>query len=367
MSQIKVNEIYDASGGSTAKLYGPSMRYGGTAFVNRIINGDMRIDQRGAGASVTQNGSQQYTLDRWWTYGEVTSKFTTQQTPSATESGYAVRVAAGFRSYLAVTSSAATTVGAGDRYALAQSIEGFNVSDLAWGTTDAKPITISFLVRSSLTGTFGGAVRNSAGDRAFPFSFTVSTANTWEQKTVTVTGDTSGTWLTTNGAGIALVFGLGVGSTFSTAAGSWVAGAYWSATGATSVVGTSGATFYITGVQLEAGTVASPFERRDYGRELMMCQRYARFNTTETGASWATTVITFSVGYDIEMRSAPTVTIVNGANAMTDLGVATRTATGIPYFAATTRGAQVDISTVSTTNNKVHVLAPSVLFLNSEL
>ena len=119
--------------------------------------------------------------------------------------------------------------------------------------------------------------------------------------------------------------------------------------------------------QLEAGTVATPFERRDYGRELMMCQRYARFNTTETGASWATTVITFSVGYDIEMRSAPTVTIVNGANAMTDLGVATRTATGIPYFAATTRGAQVDISTVSTTNNKVHVLAPSVLFLNSEL
>jgi hypothetical protein len=180
----------------------------------------------------------------------------------------------GFINYLGVTSLSAYSVATGDVFGIRQRIEGLNISDLGWGTASAQAVTVSFWVRSSLTGTFGGSLQNSAGNRSYPFSYTISSANTWEQKTLNIAGDTSGTWLTTNGVGIELLFSLGAGATYSGTAGAWVGANYNSATGATSVVGTNGATFYITGVQLEAGSVASPFERRDYGRELMMCQRY---------------------------------------------------------------------------------------------
>jgi hypothetical protein len=155
-----------------------------------------------------------------------------------------------------------------------QMIEGYNVADFGLGAAGAATFTISFWVRSSLTGTFGGSLQNNANNRSYPFTYTISAANTWEQKTVTVVGDTTGTWEKTTNTGLRLNFGLGVGSTYSGTAGSWAGSNLISATGATSVVGTNGATFYITGVMLEAGSVASPFERRDYGRELMMCQRY---------------------------------------------------------------------------------------------
>ena len=143
-------------------------------------------------------------------------------------------------------------------------------------------MTVSFWVRSSLTGTFGGALRNNDATRSYPFTYIISAANTWEYKTITIAGDTSGTWLTDNGVGIRLVFGLGVGSTLSGTAGAWAAADYQSATGAVSVVGTLNATFYITGVQLEAGSVATPFERRPYGTELAHCQRYVYVAVTGT-------------------------------------------------------------------------------------
>jgi hypothetical protein len=155
-----------------------------------------------------------------------------------------------------------------------QPIEGNNIADLAFGSASAATVTLSFWVKSSLTGTFGGALTNKDSARSYPFTYTISAANTWEQKTVTVAGDTSGTWLTTNGVGLNVYFGLGVGSDYSGTAGSWVTATRFSATGAVSVIGTLNATWFITGVQLEVGSVATPFERRDYGRELAMCQRY---------------------------------------------------------------------------------------------
>ena len=247
-------------------------------FKNRIINGGMTIDQRNAGASVSATDAS-YSLDRWrstsYDGGAQTGKFTVQQTPSATETGYATRVAAGFTNYLAVTSSAATTVGASGTYNIAQLIEGFNIADLAWGTSSAKTVTLSFLVYSSLTGTFGGCLMNSAANYAYPFSYSIPTANTWTQISITVAGPTSGTWIgATNGIGVRVQFNLGTGSTLSGTANAWSANRYEAPTGAVQVVATNGATFYITGVQLEVGSQATSFDFRDYGRELILCQRY---------------------------------------------------------------------------------------------
>ena len=276
-------------------------------FRNRIINGAMVIDQRNAGASVTPtNGS--YGLDRWSFNATAASKFTAQQNAGA------VTPPAGFANYLGVTSSSAYSVLSSDIFSIFQSIEGFNTADLAWGTASAATVTISFWVRSSLTGTFGGALRNNGGTRAYPFTYSISVANTWEQKSITVVGDTSGTWLTTNGVGIILSFGLGGGSTYSGTAGAWSgAGNYITATGATSVVATSGATFYITGVQFEVGTAATAFERRPYGTELSLCQRYYYRQSTASvyamfaqGWSQSTTSFFGITNFPVTMRIVPT-------------------------------------------------------------
>ena len=234
-------------------------------FKNRIINGAMAIDQRNAGASVTITTDNTFTLDRWSTAATASSKFSVQQSTTA---------ATGFTNSLLATSLSAYSVGSGDIFAFKHTIEGLNVADLGWGTVNAQTITVSFWVRSSLTGTFGGALQNGDQNRSYPFSFTISAANTFEYKTVTIAGDTSGTWLTNNGKGLLLWINLGTGSTGSGTAGAWAGATYWAPTGATSVVGTNGATFYITGVQLEKGSQATAFDYRPFGIEYNLCARY---------------------------------------------------------------------------------------------
>jgi hypothetical protein len=236
----------------------------GSSFLrNRIINGDMRIDQRAAGTVTPTSGG--YRIDRFETTAPAASKYSVQQSSTAPT---------GFVNSLLITSLSAYTVGASEAFVIQQQIEGTNISDLAWGTASAKTVTLSFWVRSSLTGTFGGSLRNSDNSRSYPFSYTISSAGTWEQKSVTIAGDTTGTWLTTTGSGIKTAFSFGAGATVSGTAGSWAAANYSSATSATSVVGTNGATFYITGVQLEVGSAATPFERLNYQQQLSQCQRY---------------------------------------------------------------------------------------------
>jgi hypothetical protein len=317
MSLVKTNAILDASGGNTATINSMTPTADSLqGFRNRIINGDMRIDQRNAGASITPTDGQ-YSVDRWQCFLTQASKYTVQQSTTAPT---------GFVNSVVVTSSSAYSVLTGDTFGIRQKIEGLNVSDLAWGTASAKSITISFWVRSSLTGTFGGAIQNSNQNRSYPFTYTISAANTYEQKTITVAGDTSGTWLTTNGIGISLVFNFGTGTTYSGTAGAWAGALYFAPTGATSVVGTSGATFYITGVQLEVGSVATPFERRDYGRELAMCQRYyyritpKSSNYFTSGFNNSTTVHRGIANFPTSMRTEPTAIEQSGTAA--DYGVA---------------------------------------------
>ena len=284
---INSDLITTSDGVSSAGLYG---------FKNRIINGKMDIDQRYGGASVTPV-SAQYLVDRWQAGLTVASKFSAQQNAGA------VTPPSGFSNYLGLTSLSAYSILTSDSFRIQQPIEGVNVADLAWGTASAAPITISFWVRSSLTGTFGGSLSNSAGTRSYPFTYTISAANTWEQKSVTISGDTTGTWLTTNGVGIYVIFSLGTGATYSAAAGAWASGFYLSATGATSVVGTSGATLFITGVQLERGSTATSFDVRDYGRELEMCQRYYGLYNTLVFSLPAAYGVFF---YPVTMRTTPT-------------------------------------------------------------
>jgi hypothetical protein len=277
---------------------------------NRIINGDMRIDQRNSGASVTitDTSANTYILDRWFAYGASASKFSVQQNAAS------VTPPTGFNNYLGVTSLATTTVGSSDRYYIGQFIEGFNTADLGFGTASASTVTLSFWVRSSLTGTFGGTLMNSANNRNYPFTYTISVANTWEQKSITVAGDTTGTWVGgTNGIGLKVFFGLGVGSAASGTAGAWGAGNFNSATGATSVVGTNGATFYFTGVQLEVGSTATPFERRLYNQELANCQRYywkiddgGTYPSFGSGVIESSTRALINVNHPVPMRASST-------------------------------------------------------------
>lgn len=239
-----------------------------TGFKNRIINGAMQIDQRNAGASVTTNGTNSFSVDRWRLGYSQNTKFTIQQNSGS------VTPPTGFTNYIGAVSTSAYTVGASEVFAVFQGIEGYNISDLDWGTASAQTVTLSFWVRSSLTGTFGGSLRNNALNYSYPFSYTISSANTWTNISITIAGPTSGTWLTNNSAGIYVLFSLGSGSTFNGTAGSWQAGNFLSVTGATSVVGTNAATWYVTGVQLEKGTTATSFDYRPFGMELQLCQRY---------------------------------------------------------------------------------------------
>jgi len=284
---------------------------------NRIINGAMEIDQRNAGAEKNPAVNDTYYVDRWAVASGAASKFKIQQDAGA------VTPPTGFNDYLGCTSLSAYTAGASEQFGIYQPIEGYNVADLAFGTASAKTITISFWVRSSLTGTFGGSVRNSAANRSYVFSYTISAANTWEQKSVTITGDTSGTWLVTNGVGMYVFFSIGSGSTVSGTAGSWAAANYVSATGATSVVGTNAATFYITGVQLEVGSTATPFERRLYNQELANCCRYywqqvsavAGTRGLGVGSYLTSAYLEWFVQFPVQMRAAPTIvsaTVVGG-------------------------------------------------------
>ena len=283
-------------------------------FKNRIINGQMQIDQRNGGAEVNPATNAIY-LDRWTARSSQASKFKIQQVTTAPT---------GFSNSLLITSLSAYSIVAADYFTIDQRIETANVIDFAWGTASGSPAVLSFWVRSSLTGTFTGAIAEyNSASATYGFSYTISVANTWEYKTVSIPCPTIGTWNTTlNGGYMTVTWGLGVGSSETTASnGSWLAVSKRAGTGGTSVVGTSGATWQVTGVQLEKGATATSFDYRDYGRELIMCQRYyqqiGKLNNVSyqpygVGVCTSTTAATIIINLPVMMRGTPTFTF-NGA------------------------------------------------------
>jgi len=305
--------ILDGSNGVTfddASLQGAAASPFG--LKNRIINGDMVIDQRNAGASVTINAAAYtFTMDRWGAYGQATDGVYTVQRSTTAPTGFV-------NSLLATVTTADASIGASQFYVLRHPIEGLNIADLNWGTANAVTVTLSFWVRSSLTGTFSGSLTNGGFNRSYPFSYTISSANTWEYKTITITGDTTGTWATDNTTGINVYIDLGSGSSNKGTAGAWTGSGLVGTTGSVNLIGTNGATFYITGVQLEANTSATPFERRLFGQELINCQRY--YEVGSTGAYYCTKaragdgVAFFQSQFSVTKRANPTVSIT-GATA----------------------------------------------------
>jgi hypothetical protein len=278
---------------------------------NKIINGDMRIDQRNGGASntlvgtSTSHSTSAMMTDRWQLFLHgITNAQTYQQVTDAP---------AGFSHSLKITNNSTTqSVGAGNALTPRQKIEGLNTAHLNWGTSDAKTITISFWVKASVTGTYPVSISNNAFDRAYVSTYTVSSANTWEKKTVTIAGDTSGTWLTSNSLGINVMFGLDAGTNFDTTANEWVAGSKRSISSNVHFVANASATWQITGVQLEEGTSATPFEHLQYGQQMQLCQRYfysiggtAAYEFMTHGMYVGTTNPLLRAELPVKMRAAP--------------------------------------------------------------
>ncbi len=287
---------------------------------NRIINGAMEIDQRNSGSSVSATSGGQYFLDRYNVLISAGSKFTVQRNAGA------VATPTQFPQYLGVTSSTAWSFGVNDYASINQMVEGYNVADFGLGTASPKTFTISFWVRSSLTGTFGGVVSNAitsaSATRSYPFTYSISTANTWENKTVTLTGEsTAADWATTNGKGLTIQFSLAAGSNKVTTANAWASGEYFGATGQTNVLATNGATWYVTGLQLELGSVATPFTRAagTFAGELAACERYFQIVTGQMCAGSNTTTVYSGVNFRTQMRTAPSVAL-SAAMTITDAG-----------------------------------------------
>jgi hypothetical protein len=280
----------------------------------------MRIDQRNAGASASLSASLAYFLDRWNALKQTGSAGTVQQS-SIAPSTFSY-------SLLATNNVTGASPSAAQLSRLQHRIEGFNAADLDYGTASAKTTTLSFWVRSSVVGTYGVGLSNSSFDRSYVATYNVDSADTFEYKTITIPGDTTGTWLKTNGMGIALSFDLGCGTDTNGTADAWQTGFKVRTSGCVNWVATGSATFRITGVQLEAGSVATPFERRPYGAELALCQRY------------------FEKSFDQSVAPAQNVASVSGALATSGTSTTANVLLGYATFAAEKRA----VPTITTFN-----------------
>lgn len=327
---------------------------GGFGFKNRIINGDANINQRSPGTAFIFNTTVAYFMDRWVGYQTANTATNFGQNYGATPP-----TAQGYPNCIAVNvPTAYTSFTATDYCGVYQQIEGYNIADLAWGTANAQPVSLSFWVKSPVTGTLGGFIANSAENRCYVFSYTINAANTYEYKTISIPGDTTGTWLTDTNVGMKVAFALYAGSSTTTTPGSWGSTLYRGPSGQASIYGTNGNTWSISGVQLEKGPTATAFDRRPYQTELALCYRYLykSFSTTQYPQSnvvtgnvvfnCSTSNYLSGINFPVPMRVAPTVVTFNpyAANSsfrqvgtVTDIAISSYSATtwGISYFSCT--------------------------------
>jgi hypothetical protein len=340
---------------------------------NRIINGDMRISQRGTSASPTSGGY--FTVDRW-RFGQASS-YAASLTPTISQSSVAP---SGFANSFLYTNGTGAAPTSAQLIAFDQYIEGLNCADLEFGSASAATVTVSFWVRASVTGTYAVSLANSDINRSYVATYTINAANTWEQKSVTIAGDTSGTWLKTNGIGIAVRFAVGGGSGVQTTAGAWQAGNFFTTSACTNLTATSGATFYITGVQLERGSTATSFDFRPYGTELMLCQRYLpALNSTSTtdpvalAFTPATTIVRGQLDFKVTPRTPPTgITVSSASHFSWDTGVASGTPSAISFTAASSQSARFALTVTGATAGNAAVISFSsasgqILFTGCEL
>jgi hypothetical protein len=310
-----------------------------SSFKNRIINGGMVIDQRNAGASINSTPSS--------TVRPVDRFFVDNFNSGTVACARSTTAPAGFSNSLSLTVSSADTPASGDYLLLSQQIEGFNAADLNWGTANAKPITLSFWIRSSVAGTYGASIRGGSSFQSYPFSYTINAANTWEFETITIPGPTSGTFDTTNGAAFQVMFDLGSGTDFIGTANTWQAGSEWRVAGSLAWVSNAGATLFITGVQVELGTVATSFDFRSIGTELALCQRYFWTSASVGGdqnprisagiAYNATQTAQHAVMYPVEMRATPTINSLSGNNIYSPV-IGGKTITSVSLVGASNTG-----------------------------
>lgn len=280
----------------------------GSGFRNRLINGDMRIDQRNVGAAITPVSSNIYSADRWFLPINQSSKITVQQVTTAPP--------ANFDHYLKFTVAAAVVApAAGDFFGFQQNIEGNNIPELGWGTVNAKTVALSFWVQSSVAGTYTVSLRNAGGNQNYLATYSIPVANVWTFISLVIPGDTTAsTWATDNTAGILLNFDLGSGATFTGTANIWQAGNLFKATGSTNWISTAAATFQITGVQFEVASAVSAFAVRPFTEELLLCQRYyEKWNATTkaivgTGHCTSTTTLFIVAMMTVQKRVSPTLT-----------------------------------------------------------
>ena len=246
------------------------------AFKNRIINGAMTIAQRATSSNAVSGGGYT-TLDRWNLFQNLGAMNIAQSSTAPTGFSNSIQ--------FTVSTAASQTSSATSLVAPNQSIEGFNTADLMWGTANAKSITVSVWVYSSLIGQYAIWIRNSAADRYYATPFTITTANTWQQVTATIAGDTSGTWVgATNGIGLTIGICLAAGSSRVGTGNTWSGSTFYGVTGQVDWQATASNTFYFTGFQVEVGTVATSFDFRSYGTELALCQRYYEQFVVGSGA-----------------------------------------------------------------------------------
>ena len=335
-SELQVNTITEATSGSGITFAKDIIPATPLSHRNIIDNGAMQVAQRGTSGT---GANAVIAIDRYKRVADNNGAVTTSQVTDAPT---------GFKnSYKATITAADTSIASAQYEFVEHTIEGYNTIPLALGTSDAKQITFSFYVKSSLAGIFGGVIKNGAQNRSYPYQYTINSANTWERKTITLTGDTSGTWPTDNTAGLKVQWSLGTGTDYHATANAWGAGnkvtPNVARSGATSdaLLANVNATWQITGVQLELGSVATPFEHRSYGEEFIRCKRYYQEllgNGTYTHAIpvWFlnSTGSSTNIQLPYEMRAAPVVTRI-GTLANSSGG----DASGTDYWALYVNGA----------------------------